>query len=413
MAFTVPLDSTFGPQDLDLLRQLGSAADDAGVELYLVGGSVRDALLGRPLVDLDLVSEAAADHVARVLVSSLGGHARARSQFGTIKLELAGRAADLATARSERYIQPGALPQVRPGSLEQDLRRRDFSINAMAVSLRPSRWGELADPMGGRKDLERKVVRALHKESFRDDATRILRAARYAERLGFRLQRRTLDWMWRDLSYLDAISPARLRRELERMLREERAARCLLRAHRMGALGAIHSSLGRREVAQALRKAGREAHEPLALLGLLTYSGDALAAEAVARRVGLTVRQRRVLRDVQLLKDLGQELARPSLSPHRVVAHVGSAEPAAVQAAATLAASGRARGRLRRYLERWRGIRPWLRGADLLGLGVPSGPAVGQLLRELRDQRLDGRIRSRRGEVAFVRSLLGRESRRA
>ncbi len=410
MPFTVPLDSAFGPHDLDLLRQLGSAAHESGIHLYLVGGSVRDALLGRPVVDLDLVSEADADRVAGVLVASVGGQARARSQFGTVKLELGGRAVDLATARSERYMKPGALPRVKPVGLEQDLRRRDFSINAMAVSLRPSRWGELADPTGGREDLAREVLRALHEESFRDDATRILRAARYAERLGFRLQRRTLDWLRRDLWCLSAISPARLRRELERMLLEERAAACLLRAHRMGALGAMHPSLGGTGVAQALRKAGRRPHEPLALLGLLTYPGDALAAEAVARRVGLTERQRRVLRDVQRLKDLDRELARPGLPPHRVVAHVEPAEPAAVQAAATLSASGLVRGRLRRYLERWRGIRPWLRGTDLLGLGVPPGPAVGRILQSLRDQRLDGRIRSRRGEAALVRSLIGRGS---
>ena len=408
MISTVSLVSALDSPDLTLLQAAGRAAHQAGVRLYLVGGFVRDALLGLPVVDLDLVSEHEAVRVAQVLTQQFGGRVRARSQFGTLKLELPGRTVDLATARSERYARPGALPSVRPGTLAQDLARRDFSINAMAVALGPQEWGHLLDPTGGQEDLRRGLVRALHPGSFRDDATRALRAVRYAERLGFRLEARTRRWLRRDLAYLDAISPARIRRELERMLDEAGAANCLLRAHGMGVLGAIHPSLGRGPVALALRRVRRRRPAPLALMGVLTYACDSQELESVAVRLGLTTRQRRVVRDVQRVKAAEAELAMPGLRPHQVVAQLDGVAEAAVEAVVGIASSARVRGRLRRYLERWRSVRPWLDGESLLRLGVPSGPAVGRMLRQLRDARLDGRIRSRRGEVAYVRAALPR-----
>ena len=404
MISTVSLASALDSPDLTLLQAAGRAAHQAGIRLYLVGGSVRDALLDLPVVDLDLVSEQEAVRVAQVLTQQFGGRVRARSQFGTLKLELPGLTVDLATARSERYLRPGALPSVRPGTMAQDLARRDFSINAMAVALGPEEWGHLLDPTDGQEDLRRGLVRVLHPGSFRDDATRVLRAVRYAERLGFRLEARTRRWLRRDLSYLDAISPARIRRELERMLDEAGAASCLLRAHGMGVLGAIHPSLGRGPVALALRRVRRRRPAPLALMGVLTYACGSKEAESVAVRLGLTTRQRRVVRDVQRVKAAEVELARPGLRPHQVVAQLDGVVEAAVQAVAGIALSATVRGRLRRYLERWRSVRPWLDGDSLLRLGVPYGPAVGRMLRQLQDARLDGRIRSRRGEVAYVRS---------
>ena len=404
----VPLDSSFSPPALDLLQRAGRAAHDAGIGLYLVGGSVRDTLLGLPVLDLDLVAEAGARPAAEALLNTIDGRVLAASQFGTLKLEMAGCSVDLAMARRERYPRPGALPVVEPATLEEDLCRRDFSINSMAVALAPERWGALVDPTGGAEDLRRKQTRALHEESFRDDATRILRAVRYSVRLGFRLQRRTSDWLRRDLRYLETISAARLRHELERMLGEARAAAFLARSHRMGVLAAIDLSLGEPQVAWALRKARRKPREPLALLGMLTYPGDALAAEAVSRRLGVTARQRRVLREVQRIKDLEQELALSGLAPHRVVAQLEDAPPEAIEAVAALTTSRVVGRRLRSYLDCWRGLRPWLRGTDLLRMGVPPGPAVGQLLGEIRNLRLDGRICNRHGEMAFVRSLLSR-----
>ena len=399
-----PLEQNLGPADLALLRKLGQLAYANRIELYLVGGSVRDSLLGLPVVDLDLTAEAPAEELAQQFVREAGARIRASSQFGTLKLEVQGRTVDLATARNERYVRPGALPEVRPSTIADDLARRDFSVNAMAMALWPAAWGRLLDPTGGQRDLDSKTIRVLHEESFRDDATRILRAVRYTMRLGFRIERRTLRWLRRDMAKLNTISPPRLRRELERMLEEPNATTAMLKAHRLGVLGAVHPALGKPEVAEAIRIAGRPGHGPLTLLGILTYHATSQETDTIAERLALTTRQRAVVEHVQGWKeDPFLQLAVAAWLPHLVVELVEHQPLPAVATVAALAASPLVRSRLRRYLRAWRHVTPALDGDDLLRLGVEPGPAVGQLLRELRNQRLDGHVRSRRAEVGYVR----------
>ena len=408
MAPTISLEKSLTPSDFNLLRRAGAAAHERGIRLYLVGGAVRDCLQGEPVTDLDITSEAPADQAAAVLTRAMGGRAHFRSQFGTLKLDVDGRTVDLATARSERYPRAGSLPRVKPGSLEEDLARRDFSINAMAVALAPGEWGTLLDPMGGRRDLEHQVIRALHPASFRDDATRILRAVRYMQRLGFRLERRTRGWLNHDLSYLDTISTPRVRRELERMLNEQDPVATLLTAHRWGALAAVHYALGREEVAHALRAARRYLLGPDALLGILTFTASPQEAGAIATRLALTARQRRVVEELQRLKAIEPILATPQGAPHELVEALEHLSLPSLSAMAALAPSKVVRTRLRRYLSKWRAIRPRLSGQELLRMGVPPGPQVGELLRQLRDGRVDGLLRSRRAELAHVRAALPR-----
>ena len=203
----VPLEPALAAPDVALVQRIGEAAADAGVELWLVGGPVRDALLGRPVHDLDVTSEMPAAELGAILAARLDGAIRARSQFGTVKLRLGKRTIDLATTRTERYAKPGALPSVSPGDIRIDLARRDFAINAMALSLHPQRFGELLDTQGGTADIESRTLRALHERSFQDDATRLLRAVRYMARLAFQPEPETQRWLTRDLPYLDTISP--------------------------------------------------------------------------------------------------------------------------------------------------------------------------------------------------------------
>jgi tRNA nucleotidyltransferase (CCA-adding enzyme) len=412
MATTILLEQHLTSSDLALVRALGQAAHETGARLYLVGGSVRDCILGLPLVDLDLTAEAESAALAEVLTRVVGGRVSAHSQFGTLKLELRGRTVDLATARREGYVRPGALPTVSAGTIHDDLTRRDFSINSMAIALWPSDWGLLLDPMLGRTDLSLGTIRVLHEASFRDDATRILRAIRYAGRLSFRIERQTLRWLRRDLNYLDTISPPRIQREMERALEEPDPAATLLRTHRMGALKAIHPALGAPEVARALRTAHRRVLEPLSLLGVLTYHADPQESEAVIDRLALTVRQRRVVQHVQELKAAEPSLAGPGLLPHQVVERLERRLLPAISTVAVLATSPAVRSRLHRYLHAWRHIKPVLKGDELQRLGVSQGHRVGQLLRELRNARLDGRIRSRRAEIAYIQATLGQTHRR-
>lgn len=382
----VPLDDALSPADAALLRQIGAAAHESRAHLWLVGGSVRDALLGRPVLDLDLTSETPAADLGPVLAHKVGGRVSAHSQFGTVKLRLEGRTIDLATVRSETYAHPGALPAVGPGDMRSDLARRDISINAMAASLAPADFGTLLDTEGGLADLRAGVVRALHERSFQDDATRILRVVRYAARLRFRIERRTRRWMRRDAACLDAVSPARVRRELERTLDEDEAARTLLVAHRLGVLAAVHPALGAPTIAVALRRAARRHVRGVALLGVLLCSLGPEEARSVGARLALTRRQARVVEHARRLA------SEPSPT--------GGTPAEALEAAAAAAADPVVRRALARHL-RAPGA-DLLTGADLLAAGVPQGREVGRLLRGLRAAARAGSVRSRRGALGWL-----------
>ena len=401
----VPLDAALAPDDLALLRRLGDAADDEGIELWLVGGPVRDALLGRPVLDLDLTSEAPAAELGPRLAERLGGTCGARSAFGTVKLRLSGRTLDLATARAEVYPQPGSLPViVANAAMPDDLARRDFTINAMAASLHPRRFGELLDTQDGVADLHARLIRVLHEDSFLDDPTRTFRATRYMSRLEFRLEPKTSWWLRHGLSGISTISAARIRREIERLLAEPYAVRSVLTAIAFGVLPTIEASLAAQEVQAALEYAEEYGLHRLALLGALTYPLPAERADAFRERIGATKRQAQVMRAVVRLRDAEQALS-DAERPSRVSRIVGVAPREAVEAASAAAASGPARRNLARYLDASRRRSP-LDGHDLLALGVPPGPAVGAMLTTLRNAVLDGVVRGRTQAERFVRERL-------
>jgi tRNA nucleotidyltransferase (CCA-adding enzyme) len=237
------MKQSFSPELLSFLELAGEVAREQGQKLYLVGGVVRDLLLGRPNLDFDLVVEGDALRLARQLAKASGEKVTTHPRFGTAKFHRGGVSIDLVTARSETYPRPGALPEVQPGTISDDLRRRDFSINAMAIDLSPDSFGELIDPHGGKADLERGLIRVLHDKSFIDDATRMFRALRYEQRLGFQLEPNTESLMRRDKAMVGTISGDRIRHELELFFKEEQPERILQRAEEVGVLQEIHPSL--------------------------------------------------------------------------------------------------------------------------------------------------------------------------
>lgn len=394
----IALSRALSRRDYALARDLGRRAADAGYALWLVGGPVRDAMLGRRVVDLDV---AAAAPIAE-LGAALGVEMRSPTRFGTAKAQVGGRALDAAMARTEVYPRPGALPIVTPGSMTDDLGRRDFTVNAMAASLSPHDFGTLLDPYGGRADLEARVLRGLHAATFRDDATRMLRAARYAARLRLTLHPPTRRWLARSLDAMASISPARIRRELRRTVEEAQGsgARALLLAHRLGVLAAVHPALGSDAAAEALRAAAHYGVRGDALLAVLTAGDD---PTETARRTGLTKQETENAHWLRwLLQD--ETLAAPRLPPSHVAEAVDGAPDAAIKAAMALR-SPEARRNLRRYLDRRR-AKPRMRGEDLMAMGVPEGPEIGRLLDALAPAVLDGRARTLRAERSIVRRML-------
>ena len=205
------LERTLPSGALEGLRLAGILAAEGESEAeaaYLVGGSVRDALLGLTPGDMDLSIVGDAPQFAVSFADKGGGVVEAVSQFGTARVGLPAGRFDLAMSRTETYATPGALPTVKSSGIQEDLSRRDFTINAMAVDLSPSNWGDLVDPHGGFSDTARRRIQILHPGSFRDDPTRIFRAIRYEQRLGFNLDPGALSLMKRDWDYMDLISAA-------------------------------------------------------------------------------------------------------------------------------------------------------------------------------------------------------------
>jgi tRNA nucleotidyltransferase (CCA-adding enzyme) len=208
-----------------LLKKIGKAADREDINAFVVGGFVRDAFLGIKDKDIDIVVEANAINFAKTLAEKWGVKPVLHEGFKTATIEEAGYRIDLATARREVYKKPAVLPSIRPATIKEDLFRRDFTINAMAISLNQPAFGRLADFFGGISDLKNKAIRVLHDQSFMDDPTRILRAIRLKERLGFKIDPHT-EKLMRDAiraGIFTMLKKQRLKKEIDLILDEPRS----------------------------------------------------------------------------------------------------------------------------------------------------------------------------------------------
>lgn len=397
------------------MEAVGAIAAYQGYHLYLVGGAVRDLLLERSTFDVDLVVEgdavALAQQAANVTLRKLVVYPR----FGTATLHLDKWNIDFARARSETYSRPGALPRVRPGSLTDDLFRRDFTINAMAVRLNPGCFGELIDIHGGIADLEQRLVRVLHKGSFIDDATRIWRALRYEQRLDFRLEEETLGLLKRDLPMLDTISGDRLRHELELVLREEKPEKALCRVDELNVLSRLHPLLRADRWISAMFERAREVTSSglqlyKVYLALLTCRMTADGVEEFISEFRMSIRFLHILRDGQRIKTVLPVLDAPDLAPSRIYTMLYGYSLSALTAWMLVTESPVVSRNIKLYLTRLRHVRTCLAGDDLMKLGVVPGPAVGDTLESLHTAKLDGKATTRQGELELVQQWLRERS---
>lgn len=348
-----------GLPQLEMLRD--SAADLA---VYLVGGTVRDLFLGRRSQDLDLVVEGPVTELS----DRLGGEIKSHERFSTATALLEGRVIDLASARRETYKHPGALPSVEPAAIEEDLHRRDFTINAMAIPL----FGELRliDPHGGLGDLEAGLLRVLHPGSFVDDPTRAMRAARYAARLGFTLDRETLH-LARSVD-LDSISADRRDAEIRMIAREPGAIGALRLLDEWGVLRTSSSTL---EIAEQLedtlaRSPWNRVSNPERALPRLLEGGP---------------------------KDAIRLSCTEPATPWDAVEAACGVSPEDLAIARSMGA-----GWLDRYVSEWRSVTLEITGSDLIEAGVPEGPAVGRALRRALRAKLNEGVAGRNREMAVA-----------
>ncbi|MBA7622405.1 A-adding tRNA nucleotidyltransferase [subsurface metagenome] len=396
----------------DFMHLAGKATTSRGECIYLVGGVVRDLLLGKPNLDLDLVVEGDAIELARQLAQTKQAKITTHSRFNTAKLEWDKWSVDLTTARSETYAKPGALPTVKPSSIENDLARRDFTINAMAVHLSPSRYGELIDIHGGKDDLEHKLIRILHEKSFIDDATRIWRGLCYEQRLAFRLEKNTLKLLRRDTHMLDTISGDRIRYELECILQEERPEKVLRRAEELNVLGSLHPALkGDGWLAERFGQARQltsPTPPPMDLyLALLAYPLTTEENEQLISRLRLPKSSAKILRDSVGLKSKLQKLADPELSPSGIYAILHGYSAMAITTNSLATESSATRRHIQLFLNKLRYVKPALTGNDLKQMGITPGHQMKEMLQRLHEAKLDGKATSKEDEERLVEGWRG------
>lgn len=390
---------------VEFMQTAGLVAASQEYTLYLVGGVVRDLFLNRPNFDLDLVVEGDAIKLAQRLAEIIQGKITTHPRFNTAKLQWDKWSVDLATARSETYERPGALPKVEPGLLVNDLFRRDFTINTMAVELVPSRYGQVIDLYDGRNDLKNKLLRILHENSFVDDATRIWRGLRYEQRLDFQLEPDTLLLLRRDISMLDTISGDRIRHELELILKEELPEKVLSRADELGVLTKLHPSL--KSNGWLIEKFSQARFLnfslPVLYMALLVYRLTNEETEQLISYLRLRKALSQTLRDMNSLKARLESLADPELPPSSTYKLLHDYSQAAIMANSLATDSPAVRRHIQTYLSKLRYIKPALTGNDLQKLGIPPGPRMKEILQKIHEARLDGKVTSRQGEEEMVR----------
>jgi tRNA nucleotidyltransferase (CCA-adding enzyme) len=414
------LKRRLGRRRLELVERIGEVAAQQGWATYLVGGVVRDLLLGRATKDLDLVVVGNAPEVAALVARSEAGQLREHRAFGTASIEFEdGLRVDLATARRESYARPAALPRTIASGMVDDLLRRDFTINSLALDLSSSCFGEIMDPGRGRADVRRGLIRVLHERSFLDDPTRIFRALRFANRLGFEIETSTAALMHSASAsgVVDRLSAARVRREL-RMIFDEPgwagAAGALsdydLWTAVEPSLGGGRGSAGRVERAESWAEwyAATEGAESVSrwvlALAALAHGGARDERKRVVRRlrpgrqdatdlIDAPGRAREILRELRAARH-----PRPS----RVFRICEGASVITCLVALSDTRAGAVRHAICGYLRRFSSFEADISGDDLLREGVPAGPLVGIGLRAALEAKLDGRASDASRQLAVA-----------
>lgn len=362
---------------------------------------MRDRLLGMRTLDIDLACSGDVKRFGKRLALELGREFFYYSQFKTGTIEgPEGQRIDLAMTRKERYPVQGELPKVQKAGIEEDLYRRDFTVNAMAISLNDRDFGEILDPLDAARDLERGLIRVIHEKSFADDPTRIFRAVRYAERLGFRIEVGTLRLLKEAAPSIKKLSGERLLYELRCVVCEGRAIglRIVQRLSKLGALEFLGVPIVPLSVARLARLKTEEGCCEFLCLLFSHFAERAISRLPLGKSCLATVAT------LRKKKEIFQTLAR--LNPPSRIAFFLNAYDARGLAILARVEEARAAQKIATYLDVYRNITIRTTGDDLVKLGVRPGPRYKELLDAALAARIDGKVKSKREELALIKKLI-------
>ncbi len=409
----------------DLLVMAGKTADELGYGVYLVGGCVRDLLRGEANLDIDIVVEGDGIAFAKKLGKKIGAKIIVHKKFGTAKViiedgnELPPLRLDVATARTEYYESPAALPKVEMSSIKKDLYRRDFTINTLAVKLNKKDFGMLIDFFGGQRDLKDKAVRVLHNLSFVEDPTRAFRAIRFAERFGFKLTKHTENLMKLAIrmNIFEKLSGTRIYDELMLAFNETSPIKALKRLGDYSLLKVIHPKLVFTPWLEALLQS---VHDTISWFELLflkeEYNKGVLYIMALLYK--LTGEEREVaLARLAVPEKLKERIAKELQAVQDILRLLGPDNPVEIYqllsgrgiesilfSMALTQDSGKKKA-ISRYLLQLRSLKPLLKGTDLQALGIPQGPVYSEIFRRIHAEKLIGGLNTKEEELAFVKKI--------
>src|SRR5437870_6650132 len=405
------------------LREIGRLADATSMSAYLVGGMVRDLLLGRKNLDMDITVEGDGMTFARHLADWYGAGLMIFDRFATALVVFPdGFKLDVATARRESYARPTALPTVKPSSIKDDLYRRDFTINTLAIRLNASRFGELVDSYGGQRDLERKVIRALHDRSFEDDPTRVFRAIRFEQRFGFHIEEHTLTLLKAAAAsdLVRRLSGPRLRNEVMRLVSEQSPTRTIRRMAEFDLLRFLHTDLAlTSHLAGLLVDLGKSLawwtkrfpRRPLDralvyFIGLMDELSES-ATHAVVKRLALPGEQANKisLAKRHLAPALRSLVRQRSPKPSETYRTLADLPVAGLILLVAKARSKDIAGPVSAYVTTQQHVKPSLNGSDLKALGIKPGPVYKKILDRLLEARLNGEVQTKADERKLVKKL--------
>jgi tRNA nucleotidyltransferase (CCA-adding enzyme) len=416
-SLTPLLKTNFPPKIFNLLKFAGEIADEFGYPAYLVGGSVRDLMRGEANFDIDIVIEGDGIAFAQTLGKKLRARVKSHKRFGTAVVITEFLKFDVASARTEYYESPAALPMVEMSSIKKDLYRRDFTINTMAIRLNTEKFGQLLDFFGGQRDIKEKTIRILHNLSFIEDPTRAFRAIRFSERFGFKISKHTLNLIRTAvrINLFDRLSGARMYDELNLLFLETEPIRMVRRLAELDLLKFIHPRLA---VTKALEETFKSIQETFAWFKLLFFEEEVNKSHLflMALVEELTPQERNeALRRLHVPPKTSRELLDGVRDSQNVLARLPKAsekeiyyilKPLNIQT--ILFSMAKASGKEQKkavslFLTALRKIRPELTGKDLRAMGYSPGPFFKRVLQAILDEKLEGRLKSRDEEIAFVR----------
>jgi tRNA nucleotidyltransferase (CCA-adding enzyme) len=412
------LKERFPSEIYNLLKLSGDVAEELGFNAYLVGGSVRDLLRGEENLDIDIVIEDDGISFARALGKKLDAKVRTHQRFGTAQVITDDLKLDVATARTEYYESPGALPKVETSSIKKDLYRRDFTINTLAIKLNPRVFGLLLDFFGGQRDLREKAIRVLHNLSFVEDPTRAFRAVRFSERFGFKIGKHTENLIKSaiEMNLFDRLSGSRLYEELLLSFKETEPVRTLRKLSWFGLLKVINPNLVFNEKLEAIFKSMQDTlswfnllfleektdRGILYLMALLSGLKDEEMKAALDRLSPPPRVKDMIIRSMTLARNMLGRI--PVNDPVEIYNILRSLKLETALFLMALTKDSQEKKAISRYLTELRKVKTILKGDDLKRAGIRPGPVYSKILKELLEEKLRGRLKSKEDEEKFVSS---------